>query len=286
MPEAAYPAESLGDPMAQKPVRVGRESACDIVIDDPTVSRRHAEIRLGVGGETAVIRDLTGGETLHLVDGRWEPVSETTPVDLHTPLLLGTWQTTPAELIDQLPVPPPSPEPEPEPEPETAPPPVPEPVPQPKPAQVPAPAPDPAMTPPPAKITEAMTDTDVPRPMMKGGGAAPIHMPNPEHALLGNDPHLIVRYDANKKTGLIAYLLWFFLGVWGAHRFYMGRIGTGVAMLLLTLAGIISAFVVVGIFIIIGVYIWMIVDAFLIPGWIRKANNDLIDQLSGGAPAA
>lgn len=30
------------------------------------------------------------------------------------------------------------------------------------------------------------------------------------------------------KSKFVAYLLWFFLGVFGAHRFYCGKIGTGI----------------------------------------------------------
>lgn len=30
------------------------------------------------------------------------------------------------------------------------------------------------------------------------------------------------------KSKLVAYLLWFFLGVFGVHRFYLGKIGSGI----------------------------------------------------------
>ena len=39
---------------------------------------------------------------------------------------------------------------------------------------------------------------------------------------------------ATDRNKLIAALLAFFLGVFGVHRFYLGRIGTGILMLLLT----------------------------------------------------
>jgi TM2 domain-containing membrane protein YozV len=38
---------------------------------------------------------------------------------------------------------------------------------------------------------------------------------------------------SNKKI-LPAFLLSFFLGVLGAHRFYVGKVGTGIVMLILT----------------------------------------------------
>ncbi|MHC6202060.1 TM2 domain-containing protein [Breznakiellaceae bacterium SP9] len=31
------------------------------------------------------------------------------------------------------------------------------------------------------------------------------------------------------KSKLTAYLLWFFFGLWGAHKFYLGKIGLGIA---------------------------------------------------------
>lgn len=34
------------------------------------------------------------------------------------------------------------------------------------------------------------------------------------------------------KSKMVAYLLWFFLGIFGAHRFYLEKIGTGVLYLL------------------------------------------------------
>jgi hypothetical protein len=34
------------------------------------------------------------------------------------------------------------------------------------------------------------------------------------------------------KSKGVAYLLWFFLGIFGAHRFYLEKIGTGVLYLL------------------------------------------------------
>ena len=35
----------------------------------------------------------------------------------------------------------------------------------------------------------------------------------------------------SRKSRLVAVLLCFFLGVFGAHRFYLGKIGTGILMI-------------------------------------------------------
>lgn len=34
------------------------------------------------------------------------------------------------------------------------------------------------------------------------------------------------------KSRLVALILCFFLGMWGLHRFYVGKIGTGILMLI------------------------------------------------------
>jgi TM2 domain-containing membrane protein YozV len=87
-------------------------------------------------------------------------------------------------------------------------------------------------------------------------------------------------YDANKKSVGVAYLLWFFLGGAGGHRFYAGKTGSAVAILALSILGVLLTFVGVGVFLLAIVGIWVIVDAFLIPGWIRNANTLLATTLT------
>jgi TM2 domain-containing membrane protein YozV len=86
---------------------------------------------------------------------------------------------------------------------------------------------------------------------------------------LSNDTRVLMLYEANKKTALVAYLLWFFLGLFGAHNFYLGRTGVAVAQLIISLTLVGMAITL----------IWVIVDAFLIPGWVRRQNNLLAAQL-------
>jgi TM2 domain-containing membrane protein YozV len=86
---------------------------------------------------------------------------------------------------------------------------------------------------------------------------------------LSNDARMLMLFEANKKTALVAYLLWFFLGWFGGHNFYLGRIGVAVTQLILSLT-------VVGLIITV---VWVLVDAFLIPGWVRQQNNLLAAQL-------
>ena len=86
---------------------------------------------------------------------------------------------------------------------------------------------------------------------------------------LSTDTRALMLFEANKKTAVVAYLLWFFLGLLGGHNFYLKRTGVAVAQLILSLT-------MVGLVITI---VWVFVDAFLIPGWVRNQNNLLAAQL-------
>lgn len=82
-------------------------------------------------------------------------------------------------------------------------------------------------------------------------------------------------YQANAKSVGVSYLLWLFLGGLGVHRFYLGRMGSGAAQMLLGLLGWLPLFLgwaVLG--------CWLIVDAFLIPGIARHENERLALRLT------
>jgi TM2 domain-containing membrane protein YozV len=96
---------------------------------------------------------------------------------------------------------------------------------------------------------------------------------------VSGDTRALMLFEANKKSVAVAYLLWLFLGGAGGHRFYAGKTGSAVAQLLLLIFGLILTIVYVGVFLLIGLVIWVIVDAFLIPGWIRNHNSLLAIQL-------
>jgi TM2 domain-containing membrane protein YozV len=64
-------------------------------------------------------------------------------------------------------------------------------------------------------------------------------------------------YDDAKKSSGVAYLLWFALGVVGAHRFYLGNKGMGIAMIL-TLGGL---------------GVWTLIDVFFIGKRLSQVNQ-------------
>ena len=85
----------------------------------------------------------------------------------------------------------------------------------------------------------------------------------------------LLHYQANAKSAGIAYAFWFFLGMWGAHRFYCGKVGSAVAQLLITIISIPLCFVLIGFFPLCANAIWVLIDVFLISGWIRESNQRL-----------
>jgi len=90
-----------------------------------------------------------------------------------------------------------------------------------------------------------------------------------------------MRYDANKRSALLAYLLWFFLGWFGIHRFYLKRAGSGLIILVLALISVPLTVVLIGYvgFAILG--LWWCIDALLIPGMVQSYNNGLLADLTG-----
>ncbi|MGB3796566.1 MAG: TM2 domain-containing protein [Alteraurantiacibacter sp.] len=84
--------------------------------------------------------------------------------------------------------------------------------------------------------------------------------------------HLI--FEAHRKSTGASFLLWFFLGFLGAHRFYLGHTRSAIVQLLMCLS-------VVGI---IPLAFWWLIDAFLIPDMVREENLETIRKLGAEKP--
>ncbi|RMF34970.1 MAG: TM2 domain-containing protein [Alphaproteobacteria bacterium] len=83
----------------------------------------------------------------------------------------------------------------------------------------------------------------------------------------------MMEFEAQKKSTGVTYLLWFFLGGFGIHRFYLGSIGVGAVMLICTLLGIFLLFPFI-VTAVIGIY-----DLFTIPSQVRTYNQNLISKI-------
>ena len=71
-------------------------------------------------------------------------------------------------------------------------------------------------------------------------------------------------YDANKASVGVTYLLWFFLGLLGVHRFYLSRPISAICMML-TLGGL---------------FVWWLLDGILIPTLVKRKNLAVIDEMN------
>jgi TM2 domain-containing membrane protein YozV len=81
-------------------------------------------------------------------------------------------------------------------------------------------------------------------------------------------------FGSDGKNIVVAYLLWWFLGVLGIHRFYLGKPKTGLAQLLLLAFGWLPLFL--G-WIVLG--IWWLLDAYFVFKYVSDHN-----QQTGGEP--
>lgn len=102
---------------------------------------------------------------------------------------------------------------------------------------------------------------------------------------LSTDKQILIeqRITNEAKSTVVAYLLWFFLGWFGGHRFYLGKTGSAIAQLLLTIVGFLTIALIVGILPLAIVGIWLLVDACTIPGMINRQRGELRDRLTSDA---
>lgn len=81
-----------------------------------------------------------------------------------------------------------------------------------------------------------------------------------------------------RKSIAVSLLLWFFLGGIGAHRMYLGKVGSGIVMALLSIFGWLTMGVLIGFLFLLIVFIWWIVDLIVIIRSV-KSHNEVYDQL-------
>ena len=106
-------------------------------------------------------------------------------------------------------------------------------------------------------------------------------VPHQQPAGYQSPPVVAVVQAPGSKETVVAYLLWFFLGGVGADRFYLGRTAEGLIMLVLWLLGWATVWFLVGWLFLVPLYIWVLVNAFRIPGEVREANARAVCRLYG-----
>lgn len=126
------------------------------------------------------------------------------------------------------------------------------------PSAAPTPPPPPAADGPAAAAPDAASQAPPPPPVTPAPPAYPAAAPVAAASDIPRFPNGKPMIDeqgrpASPKSRLAAAILAWFLGVFGVHRFYVGKIGTGVLMIL-TLGGL-------GIWVLID-FIWILVGSF------------------------
>lgn len=99
------------------------------------------------------------------------------------------------------------------------------------------------------------------------------------------------RVTNEAKSAGVAYLLLIFFGGFGAHRFYLGKTGSAIAMLIMFILGWLTLALVVGAALLVAVGLWCLVDLFLIPGMVQNHKDSVRQNLSAkmvstGVPTA
>lgn len=83
------------------------------------------------------------------------------------------------------------------------------------------------------------------------------------------------RANGEKADTVVTWILWLFLGMWGAHRFYLKR-NNAILMLVLTIIGYLTAILLVGFLILLITWVWWIVDAFHINQFLKQNRFDAL----------
>lgn len=75
------------------------------------------------------------------------------------------------------------------------------------------------------------------------------------------------------KNMILAYVLWWFLGWAGVHRFYLGKTQSGLAQLALSVIGGATAILLIG-YVFLGIWgIWWMMDAYFVQKYVHEANH-------------
>jgi len=88
----------------------------------------------------------------------------------------------------------------------------------------------------------------------------------------------LIRFENEKKSAGVAFLLCWLCGNFGGHRFYLGR-PHAATMLLITLISIPLCFVLIGFAGLLATWIWMFVDLLQVVRWTKEHNTALFSKI-------
>lgn len=84
----------------------------------------------------------------------------------------------------------------------------------------------------------------------------------------------------NSKSTALAYILWFFLGSVGAHRFYLKSPVFGLIQLGMSVVGWMLSFLGIGFLLLVPLWIWLLFDLIWIPIRTGVVNNTAFDKIA------
>lgn len=97
---------------------------------------------------------------------------------------------------------------------------------------------------------------------------------------LSADTRAMMDFQSNKKSVGLAFVFWLFTGGVGGHRFYLGRTGSAVGQLVLSVLGWLTLVAGIGLVFLGALGIWLLVDVFLLSGMVREHNDALMARLN------
>jgi|GEM_PF-6636754 len=108
---------------------------------------------------------------------------------------------------------------------------------------------------------------------------ATVNQPQSQSFSHASNTTVVVQNSVGKSTA-VAYVLWFFFGMIGAHKFYLRKPIQGLAYLGLSVLGWATTFLIVGWVFLALVWLGLLFDLFLMPGQVRKLNSPNVTSVA------
>lgn len=86
---------------------------------------------------------------------------------------------------------------------------------------------------------------------------------------------LSLEMDKRGKKPVLAWLLWWFLGLFGGHKFYLGEKTAGIVYLVVSIISYILLIVLVGLVGLLVIGVLWIIDAVKLQGKIAEVNEEI-----------